>query len=164
MPYSAAPNHETLFKQQYYVEKAIVDFLKASPQSLANVYPSRDPSAKLKPRVEVAFMLGQQGQQMKTVNGRNIPVAFDFGLILTVVTDRNDNTQDHDDLVAKLQWYMSAAKGALTDTNMPYHQIVALQYGGFQQALGEDREEDITTVTFGGKIQIRNEAWPVPTP
>jgi hypothetical protein len=58
---------------------------------------------------------------------------------------------------------MSGANGVLDEIDLPYLQILDLQPTGSSPAVNEEKNQDITAMSYSITFAIRDSAWPATT-
>lgn len=164
-----APDFPTLYDFETQIEdafkSAIIGLLTAN-NLIASVYVSQDPLTKTTPRIELSVSMGAALSQMTTkgqANPKQNPNASEFTISAVIATTRllpDDDGGIHGPLRGLVRYALSAGAKQIGDANLSFLQILeCLPVGGTPQVVDE-KNTDKTELVYGGKIAIRNEAWP----
>lgn len=166
----AAPDFGTLYDFETPIEEAaknaITDTLTANSVSGVTFSVSRDSATDDTPRIDIVFASGQAMTQ-RTAAGqavpKQVPNAFEGLLTLRLSTTRPISTGNaalHGKIRGLIRYAMSAGAKAFDPTDTPYLQILQMLPEASTPQLYDEKQQDISELTFRVWFAIRNDAWP----
>lgn len=164
-----APDFATLYDFETQIEGAVVSAIVAflaQAGITAQVERSQSSDTESTPRVEVNFTPGNALSQRTTIGQavpKQVPNAFEGSLSIRVVTTRpipTDNADLHGPIRGWGRYVLSAEAKAFTTAILPYLQILEMLPAGSASQLYDEKQQDITELTFNVWFCVRNEAWP----
>lgn len=167
-----APDFPTVYDLETAIEEAFGPALAGLITEFglhATVVTSRNREFMDTPRVELYAAVGGVLSQRTTANQarpKEQPNAFDITLTAVVVTTRSivaENSEEHGPLRGTVRYAFSAGWRAISDSNLPWHQLMDFLPAGSTPQLLDAKDNDKTELTYAGKIAVKNTAWPVQT-
>lgn len=164
-----APDFQTVYDFETAIEEAFAPALVsliAAAGLHATVVTARNRQFKDTPRVELYAAVGGVLTQRTTAaqaRPKEQPNAFEFTLTAVVVTTRSivtDNAEEHGPLRGLVRYALSAGARQITDSNLPWHQLLDFLHGGSSPQLYDEKDNDKTEMTYVGHIAVKNSAWP----
>src|SRR6056300_192883 len=153
-----SPDFETV----YDVETAIEAEFAALPDSMT-VYKSRATASKATPYLNIQCLIGEETGRMTVDNaGTFRNSAWNFQLLVGIVTNRADDSTTHKTWRAKVRKICADWVARLTQLNstLDYHVIGNITGVGSSYSVDNENDVDITVLEFSGFVSIRPDAWP----
>ena len=170
----AAPDFGTLYDFETPFElaasNAIEDTLTAAGITNVALNVSRDSGTDDTPRIDIQFSTGVAMPQRTTIgqaNPKQVPNAFEGVFTIRLSTTRpteTDNAAIHGMLRGLIRYALSAGAQAFDESDIPYWQILQMLPESSTPQLYDEKQQDITELSFHVWFAIRNDAWPVDTP
>lgn len=155
-----APNIETLYKFEDYLEAAVKTNLGTNGS--LTVYRQRDRDSVAAPFCAVQLS-GVTAAGNVHVDSSNVGWDSDFNaqLSVAVVTNRvkEGASSTHAATLGKVRRYLCDTT-KWTDAALPYHKVWSVTNSGSVPQVDEENRLDITTLSFAIKFIIREDAWP----
>lgn len=127
---------------------------------------SRDLDTNTTPRVELELTTEQNLSQRHIFTGETtsqfLPYnTWDFKLAVTVVTNREENGDNHLPLIGLARWncQMFTLLDTWTFALNPYHTIIDIREESGSPDVWNDGGCDLTKLSFAGMFNIRESAW-----
>lgn len=96
------------------------------------------------------------------VTGQNVDDTYSGVLTVNVITDRNNNSASHRDLIASVRSALMTMDIAAFNTARDYHNILSVQEGQSGHEQDDENGLDLTSLTFNFIVQVKDDAWPTP--
>ena len=156
MPQSS--NWPEIYKFEDYFEPAAVNILAADS---ITAHVQRNATDIATPSVGVQLTVGENVEHygLRVSDGQNFCDRWNAKLAFAITTQRGKNNSSHSDLRAKIRYRMQDLT-VWNTTRLPYHQVVRIIESGTSPQIVDDKDRDISEVTFSLVINIRADAWP----
>lgn len=154
----SAPDYDTLYKLEYYVEVACKSILEDND---IRCFRSQDEGIKKTPHVIVLYENEEiTGHMSPNANNEFLYDSWNGSLTFLIMTNRRDNKGQHDVYRSKIRNLFLYFRQAFTTDNMPYHQFTSMLEQKTMIQIQEDKEIDVTPIGFKTILNIRSDAWP----
>lgn len=159
-----APNTEILFSVEESIELVFVGLIQNA--GVLNIYPSRSNDSEETPCVEVALITGDAlrhgkihfiGEQKM---GAYSPDAWSSQLVFTIKTQRGTNNSSHKQYIGKIRDQIRMIKIAGFWNPDSYYRIAGVSGGASKRFSDDDKNLDITEMTYSMDFGIHPDAWP----
>lgn len=157
-----APDFETVYDVETAIENAVATEFGNAPDSMT-VHKSRATSSKTAPYVNIQCLLGEETGKMTQDNaGTFRNCAWNFSLLVGVVTNRADDAGTHADWRARARKILADWVARLTELNstLDYHVIGNVEGTGTSLSVDNENDLDISVLEFAGHVSVRSDAWP----
>jgi hypothetical protein len=161
-----APDFFTLYDFETQIETAwktvLVTALAAVPIT-CQVLVTRDSATDNTPRIELSMALRGIISQRRIEGNKLVPNAFNAVMTARVVTTRpvdNTGTPLHGTIRGLVRNTMAANTDVINNTLLPWLQILEYLPGAGSPQIIDEKEQDVTELTYDFQFAIANEAWP----
>lgn len=130
---------------------------------------SRSKATTATPRIEVECQLGAASAWSRMVQfagkpaAKQTPIGFAFAMVFRLVTTRQwsgtSPAIDHGYLRGELRVVLIAPSYPLTSGNLPNLQVLRFLPASSIPNVNNDKDEDISVLTYAGEVQIQDTAW-----
>ncbi|MBS0328220.1 MAG: hypothetical protein JSR30_00075 [Proteobacteria bacterium] len=164
----SAPDVATLYDFENQIEPVVKAALAAALSAASitcQVMVTQDVAVKDTPRVELELVMGGPNIQRTAIgqaNPRQVPNALYFTFNATVVTTRvNDQSSPvHGKIRGITRFLLSPASKIFDGSALPYLQMLEILPAATAPQVQQDKEQDMTVLSYSGIFAIRNDAWP----
>jgi hypothetical protein len=165
-----APNIQTLYDFETQLETAWVSILTAAFAAASiscGVASTRSAVIEDTPRVDLEVLVGSALKQRRGVTTliypntyyREIPIAFDAKLQVSIVTTRPTNDAEHGAIRGLVRYNLTGSANVI-GAQLPYLQVMEQLNESGSSRLIDEKEQDISLLIYDFQFAISNDAWP----
>ena len=157
-----APDIGTLYQFESHIDAAVKSIIDAQIEDdEITTFIQRSTSELSTPRIEIQFSLAADRKHLVSKDDSLWPNMFSGTLQLAIVTTRSADTSDlHKKYRAVALWLINDYNRQFTEDNLPYHEVCELFLQSATPTVTDDKDQDISTLTFSAVVGIRDDAWP----
>jgi hypothetical protein len=161
----SAPNIREILKYEAAVQNAWRAILQNAGVPASQLFIEFLNQSSVTPRMEINLT-----NIVPTLHrGQFLPGQFTFDawhgqLITRVITRRNMNGAQHDELLGIARSEALYFKNRFTTTLLPWHTMTQIEEESTHRMIDPERDEDITELTHKIIISVRAGAWPAGEP
>lgn len=160
-----ATNWHDLYKFEDYIEAAAKDILGENGLEITDAaFIQRDNEEVTTPSVGIQFTTGQALERYGFRASDNQPFLdlWSGKLTFAITTQRGKeafNNSQHARLRAAIRYAMQDLT-LWNTTRLPYHAVAKILEAGTSPQIVDDRDRDISEISFNVILAIRSDAWP----
>ena len=153
-----APDLDTLYDVEHYVEAAVKAMLEAESIVVADHRSNED---LITPRAEVMFAIQESAEHYQFVDDEPFVDSWRGNLSIACVTNRAKDPASHRVYVRKVRRVMSQDPTYSINEGMDYHTVIRAIEAGTEYDVAGDDDLDASRLNFSLQVHIRPDAWPI---
>jgi hypothetical protein len=157
----SAPSIKEILKYEFAVQNAWRAILQNAGVPEGQLFIEFLSQSAVTPRMEINLTnIVPTGHRGEFLPGQMTFDAWNGQLVTRVVSRRNINGDQHDDLLAIAREEALYFKNRFTATVLPWHVMTQIQEASTHRMIDVERDEDITELTHKILLSVRAGAWP----
>jgi hypothetical protein len=160
-----ATDYPTLYDFETQIETA---FITAFTAASLTSYAQQSNETKTSPFLNVQVTIGAGRREYAQTSAGRANKNFEFTLEVQIVTARTASgtpNATHKTMRGKVRnllerWLSANTGGSNVNASLSYVRIIDMSRAGGQRGVDEDQTFDITTESYAGVFQVKDDAWP----
>jgi len=161
----SAPSLKEILKVESQIQDAWRQILQNAGVTPTQLFIQFLAASSVTPRIEINLVRANAtGHYSEVLPGTFMNSAWEGELVSRIVTRRNVNGDQHDELLAICRREAAYFLDSFNANVLPWHAMSQMKENGTHRLIDADRDEDITELTHKVVFSVRKNAWPASEP
>lgn len=157
----AAPSLKEILKVELAVQSAWRQILQNAGIPIGQLFIEFLAASEVTPRIEINLVqTSGTGHYSQVLPGAFTYSAWEGQLVSRIITRRNLNGDQHDELLAICRREAAYFLNRFVPTVLPWHAMSHMKEAGTHRMIDQTDDEDVTELTHKVVFSVRQNAWP----